>query len=79
MPGRELAPIASLRLSITIILFNNGSFGWIKMRQKLYDGERYLGIDFTGKWTLSPLQKPGGPRRAHHPFRSTSSLSKRSG
>jgi acetolactate synthase-1/2/3 large subunit len=49
MSGMELATIASLRLPITIILFNNGSFGWIKMLQKLYHGERYLGVDFTGK------------------------------
>src|SRR5439155_17946569 len=29
MSGTELATIASLHLPITIILFNNGSFGWI--------------------------------------------------
>ena len=49
MSGMELATIASLRLPITIMLFNNASFGWIKMLQKLYHGERYLGVDFTGK------------------------------
>jgi acetolactate synthase I/II/III large subunit len=49
MSGTELATIASLRLPITIILFNNGSFGWIKMLQRLYYGKRYLGVDFTGK------------------------------
>ena len=49
MSGMELATIASLHLPITLILFNNGSFGWIKMLQKLYHGERYLGVDFTGK------------------------------
>jgi acetolactate synthase-1/2/3 large subunit len=48
MSGMELATIASLHLPITIVLFNNGSFGWIKMLQKLYHGERYLGVDFTG-------------------------------
>src|SRR5260221_557871 len=30
MSGTELATIASLRLPITIILFNNGRFGWVK-------------------------------------------------
>ncbi|MFL5660882.1 MAG: thiamine pyrophosphate-binding protein, partial [Ktedonobacteraceae bacterium] len=49
MSGTELATIASLRLPITIILFNNGSFGWIKMLQRLYYGKRYLGVDFTSK------------------------------
>lgn len=48
MSGTELLTIASLRLPITLILFNNGSFGWIKMLQKLYFGERYHGVDFTG-------------------------------
>ncbi|HET8851136.1 MAG TPA: thiamine pyrophosphate-dependent enzyme [Ktedonobacteraceae bacterium] len=47
MSGTELATIASLHLPITIILFNNGSFGWIKMLQRLYYGQRYLGVDFT--------------------------------
>lgn len=47
MSGTELLTIASLRLPITLILFNNGSFGWIKMLQKLYFGERYLGVDFS--------------------------------
>jgi acetolactate synthase-1/2/3 large subunit len=49
MSGTELATIASLHLPITIILFNNGSFGWIKMLQRLYYGKRYLGVDFTNK------------------------------
>jgi len=40
-------PGLSLHLPITIIMFNNGSFGWIKMLQRLYYGQRYLGVDFT--------------------------------
>ena len=47
MSGTELATIASLHLPITIILFNNGSFGWIKMLQRLYYDKRYLSVDFT--------------------------------
>ncbi|MBO0793935.1 MAG: thiamine pyrophosphate-binding protein, partial [Ktedonobacteraceae bacterium] len=39
MSGTELATIASLRLPITLVLFNNGSFGWIKMLQRLYYGQ----------------------------------------
>jgi len=46
MSGTELATIASLHLPITIMLFNNGSFGWIKMLQRLYYGNRYLSVDF---------------------------------
>ncbi len=47
MSGTELATIASLHLPITIMLFNNGSFGWIKMLQRLYYGNRYLSVDFS--------------------------------
>jgi len=69
MSGMELATIASLRLPITIILFNNGSFGWIKMLQKLYHGERYLGVDFTSKMDAVAIAEAFGIRgvRITHP------------
>ena len=69
MSGTELATIAALRLPITIILFNNGSFGWIKMLQKLYYGERYLGVDFTGKMDAAGIAEAFGIRgvRITHP------------
>jgi acetolactate synthase-1/2/3 large subunit len=69
MSGTELATIASLRLAITIILFNNGSFGWIKMLQRLYYGERYLGVDFTGKMDAVAIAEAFGIRgvRITHP------------
>jgi acetolactate synthase-1/2/3 large subunit len=69
MSGTELATIAALRLPITIILFNNGSFGWIKMLQKLYYGERYLGVDFTGKMDAVGIAEAFGIRgvRITHP------------
>jgi len=69
MSGTELATIAALRLPITIILFNNGSFGWIKMLQKLYYGERYLGVDFTGKMDAVAIAEAFGIRgvRITHP------------
>jgi acetolactate synthase-1/2/3 large subunit len=65
----ELATIASLRLPITLILFNNGSFGWIKMLQKLYHGERYLGVDFTGTMDAVAIAEAFGIRgvRISHP------------
>ncbi len=62
MSGTELATIASLHLPITIILFNNGSFGWIKMLQRLYYGERYLGVDFTGKMDAAAIAEAFGIR-----------------
>ena len=62
MSGTELATIASLRLPITTILFNNGSFGWIKMLQRLYYGERYLGVDFTGKMDAVAIAEAFGIR-----------------
>jgi acetolactate synthase I/II/III large subunit len=69
MSGTELATIAGLRLPITIILFNNGSFGWIKMLQRLYYGERYLGVDFTGKMDTVAIAEGLGIRamRITHP------------
>ncbi len=69
MSGMELATIASLRLPITIILFNNGSFGWIKMLQKLYYSERYLGVDFTSKMYAVAIAEALGIRgvRITHP------------
>jgi len=62
MSGMELATIASLHLPITIILFNNGSFGWIKMLQRLYYGERYLGVNFTGKMDPAGIAEAFGIR-----------------
>jgi acetolactate synthase-1/2/3 large subunit len=47
MSGTELETIARLRLPITLIHFNNGTYGWIKMLQKLYYDDRYFGVDFT--------------------------------
>jgi len=69
MSGTELATIAGLRLPITIILFNNGSFGWIKMLQRLYHGERYLGVDFSGKMDAVGIAEAFGIRgvRITHP------------
>ena len=62
MSGTELATIASLHLPITIILFNNGSFGWIKMLQRLYYDKRYLGVDFTGKMDAARIAEAFGIR-----------------
>lgn len=69
MSGTELATIASLRLPITLILFNNGSFGWIKMLQRLYYGQRYLSVDFAGKMDAVGIAEAFGIRgvRITHP------------
>ena len=47
MSGTELETIARLRLPVTLVHFNNGTFGWIKMLQHLYFDDRYFGVDFT--------------------------------
>jgi acetolactate synthase-1/2/3 large subunit len=60
MSGTELATIASLHLPITIILFNNGSFGWIKMLQRLYYDKRYLGVDFTNQMDAAGIAEAFG-------------------
>lgn len=69
MSGTELATIASLHLPITIILFNNGSFGWIKMLQRLYYDKHYLSVDLTGKMDAVGIAEAFGIRgvRITHP------------
>ena len=47
MSGTELETIGRLNLPVTIIHFNNGAFGWIKMLQHLYFDDRFFGVDFT--------------------------------
>lgn len=43
----ELETAKRLELPITFIHFSNETYGWIKMLQRLYTGERYIGVDFT--------------------------------
>jgi acetolactate synthase-1/2/3 large subunit len=43
----ELETIARLSLPVTLLLFNNASFGWIKTLQHLYRDQRYLSVDFS--------------------------------
>ncbi|MDI7275216.1 MAG: thiamine pyrophosphate-dependent enzyme, partial [Anaerolineae bacterium] len=33
-------------LPVTIVQFNNGCFGWIKINQQLHHGGRYFAVDF---------------------------------
>jgi acetolactate synthase-1/2/3 large subunit len=69
MSGTELATIADRRLPITLIHFNNGAFGWIKMLQKLYYDERYLSVDFPGPLDAVGVAEALGVRgvRIEHP------------
>ena len=69
MSGTELATLAALRLPITLILFNNGSFGWIKMLQRLYYGQRYLSVDFPEHMDAAAIATAFGVRgvRITHP------------
>jgi acetolactate synthase-1/2/3 large subunit len=43
----ELETIVRKQLPITLIVFSNASFGWIKASQKTGYGERYFSVDFT--------------------------------
>jgi len=43
----ELETLVRKRLPITLIVFSNASFGWIKASQKEGYGERYFSVDFT--------------------------------
>jgi acetolactate synthase-1/2/3 large subunit len=62
MSGTELATIARLHLPITLILFHNGSFGWIKMLQRLYFGKHYFGVDFTERMDAAAIAEAFGVR-----------------
>lgn len=69
MSGTELETIARLRLPITLVHFNNGTYGWIKMLQKLYYDERYFGVDFTPATDYVGVAEALGVRgvRIEHP------------
>jgi acetolactate synthase-1/2/3 large subunit len=43
----ELETSRRARTPFTVIVFNNGSFGWIKTLQCLYYGKRYVSVDFS--------------------------------
>ncbi|MEL7465448.1 MAG: thiamine pyrophosphate-binding protein [Pseudomonadota bacterium] len=43
----ELETIVRLKLRITIVVFSNAVFGWIKAGQKSGFGERYFSVDFS--------------------------------
>jgi acetolactate synthase-1/2/3 large subunit len=62
MSGTELATIARLRLPITLILFHNGSYGWIKMLQRLYYDHHYYGVDFTERMDAAAIAEAFGVR-----------------
>jgi len=47
MSAGELETIGRLGLSVTLIQFNNGSFGWIKVSQQLFQEGRIFGVDFS--------------------------------
>jgi acetolactate synthase-1/2/3 large subunit len=69
MSGTELETIARLRLPITLVHFNNGTYGWIKMLQKLYYDDRYFGVDFTARTNYVGVAEAFGVRgvRIEHP------------
>ncbi len=75
MSAAELETIARLRLPITLLHFNNGTFGWIKALQALHQGGRYFGVDFTADtaavqiaaahgWTAQTVRTPEALRAA---------------
>ncbi len=76
MSGTELATIADLALPITLLHFNNGSFGWIKMLQRLYYGQRYMSVDFSGKMDAVRVAEAFGVRgiRIEHPDQLTPAI-----
>jgi acetolactate synthase-1/2/3 large subunit len=45
MSAGDLATVARVGGPTTLILFNNGCYGWIKALQKLHRGGRYFSVD----------------------------------
>ena len=62
MSGTELETIGRLRLPVTLIHFNNGSYGWIKMLQHLYFDDRFFGVDFTSTVDYAAIATAFGVR-----------------
>lgn len=58
----ELETIARLRLPVVLLLFNNGSFGWIKTLQHLYRRQRYLSVDFSANTDYAAIAEGFGVR-----------------
>ncbi len=46
MSAGELETVARLALPVTLVLFNNACFGWIKVSQELLHSGRTFGVDF---------------------------------
>lgn len=69
MSGMELETISRLHLPITLVHFNNGTFGWIKMLQKLNFDKRYFGVDFSPTTDYVGIARALGVRgvRIEHP------------
>ena len=47
MSAGELETVARLGLPLTLVQFNNGCFGWIKVLQDLFRDGRHFGVDFN--------------------------------
>jgi len=47
MSAGELETVGRLGLPVTLILFNNACFGWIKVGQQLSHSQRCFGVDFS--------------------------------
>jgi len=47
MSAGDLETIARLALPVTLLQFNNATFGWIKTLQHLYQGQHYFSVDFS--------------------------------
>jgi acetolactate synthase-1/2/3 large subunit len=58
----ELETIARLNLPVTLVLFNNAQFGWIKTLQHLYRDQRYLSVDFSADTDYAKIAEGFGLR-----------------
>jgi len=62
MSAGELETIARLGLPVTLLQFNNGTFGWIKTLQHLFHDGHYFSVDFRAETDHAAIARGFGLR-----------------
>ena len=62
MSAGDLATVARVGGPTVLILFNNGSYGWIKALQEFYHGGRYYSVDFDEELSYTGVAQGFGLR-----------------
>lgn len=62
MAAGEMETIARLGLPVTLLQFNNGTFGWIKTLQHLFYDDHYFSVDFEAETDHAAIARGFGLR-----------------